>query len=96
MYELLSLRYQNPNVKLMIGVGGPDLQTEAWTNMTSHSETRQTFIYTTTEFLKFLKLDGVDIAWFYPNINGKSYFCLFKILPNAYNMCLEIFLQFWN
>lgn len=71
VYELLSLRYVNPNIKLMIGIGGPDMPDEGWTNMTAHATSRNTFVYSTVEFLKHFKLDGVDLAWFYPNSGGK-------------------------
>lgn len=71
IYELLSLRYINPNIKLMIGVGGPDVVDEAWTNMTSYAEYRNTFVWSTTEFLKHFDLDGVDLSWFYPNAEGR-------------------------
>ena len=71
LYQLLGLRDRNPSVKLMIGIGGPDVESEAWRNITSYNESIDTFVYTTKVFLNELRLDGVDIAWFYPNNGGK-------------------------
>ena len=60
----------------MIGVGGDDMIDEAWTNMTSYAEYRNTFVWSTTEFLKYFSLDGVDLSWFYPNSDGMCVKCV--------------------
>jgi len=43
---------------------------EDWLNVTSHEESLATFVSTTTSFLQYLGLNGVDIAWSYPNKEG--------------------------
>ena len=68
----------------MIGVGGPNMDALGWNNATSNDESLATFVYTTTEFLKHLRLDGLDIAWYYPNPEGKyslSSLCGHHTLP---------------
>jgi len=66
---------------------------EGWLNVTSHEESLATFVSTTTSFLQYLGLNGVDIAWFYPNKEGmcllqQTYFKPKKIsAPNKKLSC---------
>ena len=66
---LLALKAKNPNLKILISVGG-----WTWSGNFSDAaltaESREKFAISAVNFLKKYKLDGVDIDWEYPNQVG--------------------------
>ena len=60
------LKRKNPNVKVMIGVGGWREGGKKYSEMASKAETRQWFITSVIEFITKYRFDGLDISWEYP------------------------------
>jgi chitinase len=62
MYErTLDLKLQNPNLKIMIAVGGWNAGSGPFSNMVTDTALRQKFISTSLAFLKKHKFDGLDL-----------------------------------
>src|SRR3990170_7618876 len=72
MSLLQNIKAQNPNIKILISVGG---WTMSWTlsKVAATPTLRNTFITTTTDFIINNGFDGVDIDWEYPGVQGAGY-----------------------
>lgn len=68
---LNSLKERNPNLKILISVGG-------WTwsgnfsDMALTQESRALFIKSAVEFIERYQLDGLDLDWEYPGLPGNN------------------------
>lgn len=68
---LNSLKGRNPNLKILISVGG-------WTwsgnfsDMALSPESREVFIKSAVDFIKRYELDGLDLDWEYPGLPGNN------------------------
>ncbi|WEK55483.1 MAG: glycosyl hydrolase family 18 protein [Candidatus Cohnella colombiensis] len=70
--KLAERRDDNPNLKLMISVGGWSWS-KNFSNLAATEETRRAFANSAVKFLRAYDLDGLDIDWEYPVAGGESY-----------------------
>jgi chitinase len=67
--QIVALKEQYPKLKVMVSIGG-------WggcapcSDLFASEKHRQTFAKTTVEFFKKYKVDGLDLDWEYPTIEG--------------------------
>jgi chitinase len=67
MYEqVLSLRKINPDLKVMLAIGGWNHGGKPFTKLVASGVTMQRFAAQTTSFLRKYGFDGLDIDWEYP------------------------------
>jgi chitinase len=66
---LLSLKQRNPNLTVLVSVGGWSWSTN-FSDMALTKQSRSVFIQSVVDFLKLYKLDGLDIDWEYPGMVG--------------------------
>ena len=67
MYErMLYNKEKNPNLKILLAVGGWNLGAEPFSKMVHDRQLRRIFVATTVEFLLRNKFDGLDLDWEYP------------------------------
>ena len=69
LVELGELKKQYPHLKIMVSLGGWG-GCEPCSGIFSTEEHRNTFAKTTVELLKEFNLDGLDLDWEYPAIEG--------------------------
>ncbi|MEO7767240.1 MAG: glycoside hydrolase family 18 protein [Ferruginibacter sp.] len=69
LVQLGELKKQYPNLKIMVSLGGWG-GCEPCSEIFSTEEHRNTFAKTTVELLKEFNLDGLDLDWEYPTIEG--------------------------
>ncbi|XP_037094087.1 probable chitinase 10 [Pollicipes pollicipes] len=65
--QLLRLRDANPNLKLLLGLGGYAVDPATFQDLTASSYRMNTFVYDAVDAIRKVKLDGVDIHWEYPS-----------------------------
>ncbi|XP_020858781.1 chitotriosidase-1 isoform X2 [Phascolarctos cinereus] len=88
--DLNSLKSRNPNLKLLLALGGWNFGTKKFTNMVAKPETRQVFIQSVINFLYQHNFDGFDLDWEYPGsrdspaIDKERFTTLVKELHNAF------------
>nr|QDA39875.1 chitinase 7 [Phenacoccus solenopsis] len=89
--ELLSLKRNNTNLKLLLSVISFSTSTDAFAAMVSSSNNRKMFIESATRILKIYSLDGIDLDWEFPawpetrNISQKDQFTsLLKEMRTAF------------
>ncbi|XP_062559639.1 acidic mammalian chitinase-like isoform X1 [Armigeres subalbatus] len=70
--RFIALRSINPNVKLLLAIGGWNEGSSAYSKMASSSTTRKTFIDSIVTLLKTYGFNGLDIDWEYPTLRGGS------------------------
>ena len=91
MYERTTdLKKINPELKVLVAVGGWNMGSTDFSNMVANSASRARFISTTIEFLRERNLDGLDLDWEYPSNRAGSrpedkerFACLCKVRINA-------------
>jgi len=66
---LTSLKQQNPSLKILVSVGGWTWS-KNFSDMALTKETRKIFIASAVDFVTKYKLDGLDIDWEYPGLEG--------------------------
>jgi chitinase len=66
---LTALRRENPGFKVLVSVGGW-LGSKGFSDMSLTRGSRQVFIASAMEFLSQYDLDGLDIDWEYPGMEG--------------------------
>jgi chitinase len=69
---LESLKQQNPDLTVLVSVGGW-LWSTNFSDMALTSQSRAVFIQSVMEFLAQYKLDGLDIDWEYPGMPGAGH-----------------------
>lgn len=87
LYErVTSLKLVNPNLKVLIAVGGWSFGTERFKTMAANRYNRQLFIFSALEFLRERNFDGLDIDWEFPTATDKKNFVdLLKELRDAFD-----------
>ena len=65
-----SLRKQNPNLKVMIAIGGWNEGSDKYSKMVLNPASRATFVRSVVSFLTKYNFDGIDIDWEYPTQRG--------------------------
>ncbi len=68
---LRSLRYQNPELKILISVGGWD-GSKYFSEVALTAQSRETFAESCVSFLIKHDLDGIDLDWEYPVSGGMA------------------------
>jgi chitinase len=69
MKSLQDLKKVNPNLKILVSVGGWTWSTH-FSEVASTDSSRKIFAKSAVDFLKKYKLDGIDLDWEYPNQVG--------------------------
>lgn len=68
MYRKLNdLKYKNPKLKTMLGIGGWNMESDEFSAMVSEKKTRLVFIYHSMKFLRYYGFDGIDLGRFSVN-----------------------------
>ena len=57
---------KNPNLKILLAVGGWSFGTERFRTMASTRYNRQVFIFSALDYLRQRNFDGLDIDWEFP------------------------------
>ncbi|XP_062545135.1 acidic mammalian chitinase-like [Armigeres subalbatus] len=70
--RFIALKSINPNVKLLLAIGGWNEGSSAYSAMASLSTTRKAFIDSAVTLLKTYGFDGLDVDWEYPTLRGGS------------------------
>ncbi|XP_063991969.1 acidic mammalian chitinase-like [Diachasmimorpha longicaudata] len=69
--EFAALRSRNSGAKVLVAVGGgEDSQGPKYSNMVSSSQSRGEFVNSAVDLLRQYGLDGLDMDWEYPSLNG--------------------------
>ncbi|CAF4358609.1 unnamed protein product, partial [Adineta steineri] len=77
-----ALKKRNPKLKTLLGVGGWNMKSYAFSVMVHSTERRRKFIFDTINFLHKHNFDGFEVDWEYPGMRGgqsddKYYLTLF-------------------
>ena len=67
---MTDLKKKNPELKVMLAVGGWENGGEPFSQMARSAETRKIFIDSALEFIKKYNFDGIDLDWEYPGHRG--------------------------
>jgi chitinase len=71
-HRTLQLKQTNPDLKVLIGVGGWNHGPEEFSKMVHSSYLRKSFSRKTIAFMKKHKFDGLDVDWEYPGSRNGS------------------------
>ncbi|XP_041988416.1 chitotriosidase-1 [Aricia agestis] len=69
--ELVKLKKQNPNLKLLLSVGGSGNR-DGFSDMVIDHASRKSFIKSIKYVLRNYSLDGVDLDWEFPGVRGNT------------------------
>ncbi|XP_054160532.1 probable chitinase 10 [Oppia nitens] len=86
-YErVVDLKKQNPNLKVLLAVGGWSFGTERFKVMSSNRYNRQVFIFSAMDYLRQRNFDGLDLDWEFPkgSDDKKNFVDLLKELREAF------------
>ncbi|XP_065076861.1 probable chitinase 10 [Ochlerotatus camptorhynchus] len=87
LYErMLALKKTNPQLKVLLAIGGWSFGTQKFKEMSATRYARQTFIYSAIPFLRQRGFDGLDMDWEYPkgSDDKKNFVLLLKELREAF------------
>ena len=70
--KALELKETNPDLKVMIAIGGWGEGVKKYSDMVTDGQKRKTFIESTVDFLKEHKFDGLDLDWEYPGDTARG------------------------
>ena len=72
MHSILS-REVNPELKIVISVGGANAAANAgFASATNSEKNRQSFVKNVIKFLRDRELDGIDLDWEFPTASQKD------------------------
>ena len=74
--RVVGLKAKNPNLKVLLAIGGWSFGTSKFRKMAETRFSRQTFIFSAIPFLRKHNFDGLDMDWEYPKANDKDNFVL--------------------
>ena len=69
--RLQTLREKNPDLKIILAIGGWAFGSAPFKELTTSSFRMNQFVYDSTEFLRSNNFDGLDIDWEYPRFEFK-------------------------
>ncbi|UXI16054.1 hypothetical protein NH340_JMT01997 [Sarcoptes scabiei] len=87
-YErVVDIKKKNPNLKVLLAVGGWSFGTERFKTMSSTRYNRQVFIFSALEYLRRRNFDGLDLDWEFPkgSDDKKNFADLVKELNEAFD-----------
>lgn len=61
--RVTDMKARNPNLKVLLAVGGWTFGSPVFSKMVSNPISRATFIYTSINYLKANGFDGIDLDW---------------------------------
>ena len=83
--RVTGLKGRNPNLKVLLAIGGWSFGTAKFKEVAKNRFTRQTFVFSAVEFLRENRFDGLDMDWEYPKSSDKeSYSALLTELRQAF------------
>lgn len=89
--KVTELKKQNPNLKVLLAVGGWSVASHPFSAMSNTDASRRQFVSSAITFLRNHSFDGLDIDWEYPTQRGgtaadKTHFIdLLKVTPIQIN-----------
>lgn len=66
----VQLRDTNPNLKILISIGGSKQSSLSFSNMARHIANRTVFVRSAIDYVDTYNLDGIDLNWRFPGVNG--------------------------
>lgn len=70
LQHLLALKEVNPDLKLVVSMGGWNEGSEKYSRVSASPEKRKVLVDTAVEFIEQYKFDGFDLDWEYPYQRG--------------------------
>uniref|UniRef100_A0A182UA49 Uncharacterized protein n=1 Tax=Anopheles melas TaxID=34690 RepID=A0A182UA49_9DIPT len=70
--RFIQLKQRNPNVKLMVAIGGWNEGSASYSTMANSDLLRAVFVESAVAFVKRYGFDGFDVDWEYPTLRGGS------------------------
>ncbi|KAM3617136.1 uncharacterized protein V6R79_002568 [Siganus canaliculatus] len=67
-----ALKRKNPQLKTLLAVGGPDIDTNKFSEMVSTQQTRNIFIQSAITLLRQNQFHGLNLDWRYPGAAGSD------------------------
>ena len=64
--NVIALKQKNPQLKVLIAIGGWNEGVKKYSEMVSTKEKRSNFVRSVIEFLNLHNFDGLDLDWEYP------------------------------
>ncbi|CAG9762823.1 unnamed protein product [Ceutorhynchus assimilis] len=71
-YRITDLKKRNPNLKVLLSVGGASAGTEIFANIAADPQKRGAFIGSASYFISTYHFDGLDIDWEYPTAADRA------------------------
>lgn len=65
--QITSLKVANPQLKVLLSVGGATAGSADFSEMVNNATLRNSFVNQSLEFLITNKMDGLDLDWEYPS-----------------------------
>ena len=72
--RVINLKLENPDLKVLLAVGGWSFGTTKFKEVAKTRFTRQVFVFSVAEFLREHNFDGLDMDWEYPKSSDKEIF----------------------
>lgn len=72
--RVVGLKSKNPNLKVLLAIGGWSFGTAKFKEVAKTRFSRQTFVFSAVEFLREHNFDGLDMDWEYPKSSDKENF----------------------
>uniref|UniRef100_A0A0L8GXT8 GH18 domain-containing protein n=2 Tax=Octopus bimaculoides TaxID=37653 RepID=A0A0L8GXT8_OCTBM len=68
--RMINLKSRNPNLKVLLAVGGWGVGSKAFTKVSSQTSNRIEFTHNAIQYLRKHNFDGLDFHWMYPTSKG--------------------------